>query len=235
MIGYNAESTSMAKYFPIVLVATASIAVAGAVISYRLSHAGSVAQGYRMEIRAIDTKTEHVRGSNEAPVTLEEFGDFECPPCGALSKIVKELEKDCGSSLRVVFRHHPLEMHPHAMEAAIAAEAAGVQGRFWEMHDLLYAEQADWSKANNVPGVFVDYATRLQMDVEKFKRDVQSPEVKARVASDQARAALLNVRSTPTLFINNSPVPRPFYSRDRLRVAIDIVKPIPGETSRPAN
>lgn len=188
-----------------------------------------------MEIRAIETKNEHVRGSNDAPVTLEEFGDFECSPCGALSNIITELEKDCGATLRVVFRHYPLETHPHAMEAAIAAEAAGVQGRFWEMHDLLYAEQADWSKAANVQGVFVGYATRLQLDVEKFKKDAQSPEAKARVASDQARAALLNIKSTPTLFINNSPVPRPFYSLERLRVAIDIVKPIPDKTSRSAN
>src|SRR4051812_15685585 len=104
----------MAKYIPIAFVATASIAVAGALIFYRLNHPGFHATGYPIAIRANDAKAEHVRGSNEAPVTLEEFGDFECPPCRALNNVVKELEKDCGSTLRVVFRHYPLEMHPHA-------------------------------------------------------------------------------------------------------------------------
>src|SRR4051794_18036201 len=80
----------------------------------------------------------HVRGGERAAVTLEEFGDFQCPPCGILSTTLQKVEKDYGDRIRVIFREFPLTMHAHAMTAASAAEAAGLQGRFWEMHDILF-------------------------------------------------------------------------------------------------
>ena len=90
----------------------------------------------------------HVRGVESAPVTLEEFGDFECPPCGGLYPILKDIEREYGDRLRVVFRQYPLsQIHKHAYDAARAAEAAGVQGKFWEMHDLLYEKQSEWTVA----------------------------------------------------------------------------------------
>ena len=89
----------------------------------------------------------HIRGNPDAPVTLEEFGDFQCPPCGSFAAFAEELLKEYDSRLRIVFRHFPLTAHEHAREASLAAEAAGLQGHFWEMHDVLYREQAAWSKA----------------------------------------------------------------------------------------
>src|SRR5438067_8156008 len=148
----------------------------------------------------------HVRGNPDAPVTLEEFGDFQCPPCGNIAVFIDELVKEYGPRLRVVFRNFPLPNHKHAREAALAAEAAGLQGRFWEMHDVLYREQAVWSKAPNVRELFESYAGTIGLDVDKFKKDMDGEQVKARVEADRQRGQSLGIQITPTLFINNQPL-----------------------------
>lgn len=163
----------------------------------------------------------HVRGQADALVTIEEFGDFECPPCAGLSRSIAMLKDDYGVRLRVIFRHSPLEKHPHALAAAYAAEAAGLQGRFWEMHDLLYQEQRTWHYATNVEPLFTGYAQRLGLDVERFQRDSVSEEAKARVAADRERAAALGITETPTLFINDRALPSSHLQPDRLRGAIE--------------
>lgn len=92
----------------------------------------------------------HIRGATDAPVVLEQFGDFECVPCFVLWPALKNLEKDFARSLSITFRQHPLPQHHHAMEAAQASEAAGLQGKFWEMHDALYLKRAKWVREDNV-------------------------------------------------------------------------------------
>lgn len=163
----------------------------------------------------------HVRGQADALVTIEEFGDFECPPCAGLSRSIAKLKDDYGVRLRVIFRHSPLEKHQHALAAAYAAEAAGLQGRFWEMHDLLYQEQRTWHYATNIQPLFTSYAQRLGLDVERFRRDSVSEEAKARVAADRERAASLRITETPTLFINDLALPSTHLQPDRLRSAIE--------------
>jgi len=112
-------------------------------------------------------------GSSNAPVTLEEFGDFECPPCGLLHPILKNLEGEFGpAKLRIVFREFPLvPTHVHALAAARAAEAAGLQGKFWEMHDMIYENQKAWHEAFDVRPIFEGYATKIGLDLEQFRRD----------------------------------------------------------------
>ena len=111
------------------------------------------------------TESIHVRGAAKAPVTLEEFGDFQCPPCGKLAGPTKQLEESYGSQLRLIFRQFPLvAWHAHAQEAALASEAAGFQGRFWEMHDLLYTNQNSWSQSGDVTSMFAGYATPLGLN-----------------------------------------------------------------------
>jgi len=166
-------------------------------------------------------ETVHFRGNPEAPVTLEEFGDFQCPPCGNLSVFIEELAKEYGPHLRVVFRNFPLPNHKHAREAALAAEAAGLQGRFWEMHDVLYREQAVWSKADNVPALFNGYAGMIGLNLDQFKKDVDGGKTKARVDSDHERGDSLGVQSTPTVFINNRQVGPNDKTPDDLRATID--------------
>ncbi|HKP05277.1 MAG TPA: thioredoxin domain-containing protein [Chthoniobacterales bacterium] len=163
----------------------------------------------------------HVRGEARAPVTLEEFGDFQCPPCGRVAKDLKEIEKDYGSRLRVIFHQFPLDMHAHAREAAFASEAADRQHRFWEMHDMLYQEQETWSKAADVPALFREYAGKIGLDLERFEKDIKDPEVAAKVDADQKVGLARGVASTPTLFINKTLVPATSLNSTAVRQAID--------------
>jgi protein-disulfide isomerase len=154
-------------------------------------------------------------------VTLEEFGDFECPPCGNLSSTLEKIEQDYGARLRVVFRECPLAMHKHAFDAACAAEAAGLQGRFWEMHDLLYRNRFIWPRAADIRAAFNDYAKTLGLGVEGFSKDMDSDKVKVRIASDQERARSLGVDRTPVLFVNDHRVPETSMNPVGLQAAID--------------
>ena len=168
-----------------------------------------------------NTDSAHIRGNPDAPVTLEEFGDFQCPPCGKFSEFVEELLKEYNSRLRLVFRNFPLSGHEHAREAALAAEAAGLQGKFWEMHDTLYREQDTWSKAPNVRELFESYAGTIGLNVDQFKKDVDGDKARERVDSDRALADFLGVKATPTLFINNRPVDPKDKNPEGVRAAIN--------------
>ena len=168
-----------------------------------------------------NTDSAHIRGNPNAPVTLEEFGDFQCPPCGKFSEFVEELLKEYNPRLRLVFRNFPLSGHEHAREAALAAEAAGLQGKFWEMHDTLYREQETWTKAPNVRELFESYAGTIGLDVDQFKKDMDGDKARERVDSDRALADFLGVKATPTLFINNRPVEPKDKNPEGVRAAIN--------------
>ena len=212
----------MKRYLPFVIMAAVAVLTAGAgAILYRAKQRPS-AVGSMTATSPGQHEAEplHVRGDPDAPVTLEEFGDFQCPTCATVSALIGQLEQDYGHRLRVVFRHYPLAMHSHASEAALAAEAAGLQGRFWEMHDLLYKNQAVWSKASDVRPLFTEYARSLGLDVERFAKDSNSDEVKARVFWEGQQGVSRGVKNTPTLFINGRELGPPF-SPERLRAEID--------------
>jgi protein-disulfide isomerase len=144
----------------------------------------------------------HVRGDPKAPVTLEEFGDFECMPCFILWPALRNLEHDFGDRLAVIFRNNPMPQHSRALDGARAAEAAGLQGKFWEMHDLLYLQRATWTRAADPRTEFAEFARRLQLDVERFNKDIAGEEVAKRVAADRERSAALGLDRTPVVFIN---------------------------------
>lgn len=164
----------------------------------------------------------HARGSAKAPVIIEEFGDFECPPCGALYPLMKKIEADYDEEkLRIVFRQFPLpQIHKHAIVAAYAAEAAGFQGRFWEMYDKLYTDQATWSKAPDARTFFVDYARDIGLDMNRFISDMNSPQAEVRVRFDYERGISLGVSGTPTIFLNGRLLPPEATDKD-LRAMID--------------
>ena len=168
-----------------------------------------------------NTDSAHIRGNPDAPVTLEEFGDFQCPPCGKFSEFVEELLKEYNPRLRLVFRNFPLSGHEHAREAALAAEAAGLQGKFWEMHDTLYREQETWTKAPNVRESFESYAGTIGLNMDQFKKDMDGDKARERVDSDRALADFLGVKATPTLFINNRPVDPKDKNPEGVRAAIN--------------
>jgi protein-disulfide isomerase len=143
------------------------------------------------------------KGAASAPVVLEEFGDYQCPPCGLLHPVLKKIEDDYGPRVRVVFRNLPLQsIHKNAFSAARAAEAAGVQNKFWQMHDMIYENQKDWKDSPEPRPLFTNYASRLGLDVEKFKADMDKTEVGARIVADLRRADSLGVKGTPTILLN---------------------------------
>ncbi len=175
----------------------------------------------RPTVAQLGAEPPHTIGPANAPVTLEEFGDFQCPPCGLLHPVLKDMEKEFGSQLRVIFRNFPLaQAHPHAISAARAAEAAGMQGKFWEMHDMIFENQRTWHSAFDARPTFEGYAVKLGLDMGKFRRDVVSSAVDQRIALDGRRASALGVTGTPTVFMNGREVPFESLPPERLRPLI---------------
>lgn len=152
---------------------------------------------------------------------LEEYGDYQCPSCGALFHELKTLEKDYGDQIKFVFRQFPLQGHKHAGIAARAAEAAALQGKFWEMHDMIYQNQLNWTVAEDARPIFLQYAQMLNLDVARFTRDLDNPEVAARVEADSERGKLAGVQGTPTLFINGRELRPEVMTDEGLRAALD--------------
>jgi protein-disulfide isomerase len=147
----------------------------------------------------IDPDRDHIRGSAAAPVTLVEYGDYECPYCGQAEPVVRELLDSFGDDVRYVWRHLPLnDVHPNAQMAAEAAEAAGAQGAFWPMNDMLLRHQ-DALTADDLTG----YAEELGLDVERFWDELRRRKYADRVAEDVASADASGVAGTPTFFINS--------------------------------
>jgi len=149
----------------------------------------------------------HVRGNASAPVTLVEFGDYQCPSCGYYHPIVDELLRRYPEKVKLEFHHYPLiQMHPHALAAAMAVEAAGDQGKYWEMHDLVYTHQREWSAMPNPESEFLAFAAQLGLDANKFMRSVKSTDVEKRILEDIQRGSNLKVGGTPSFFINGRSV-----------------------------
>ena len=143
---------------------------------------------------------DHVQGSAKAPVTLVEYGDYECPYCGEAYSVVKELQERLGDQMRFVFRNFPLaQAHPHAEHAAEAAEAAAAQGKFWEMHDMLYENQDALEDED-----LVRYARALHLDVPRFVKEMEAGTYTERVREDFRSGVRSGVNGTPTFFINGA-------------------------------
>jgi protein-disulfide isomerase len=138
-----------------------------------------------------------VIGPEDAPVTVVEFSDFQCPFCGRVVGTMKQVEKEYGDQVKVVFKHLPLAMHQNAPQAHAAAQAAANQGKFWEMHDLIFSNQREMNTDK-----YIAYAKQLGLDVDQFKKDMSSPEVKKKIDADVAEAQRLGVTGTPGFFIN---------------------------------
>jgi protein-disulfide isomerase len=146
------------------------------------------------------SEADHSAGPDDAPVTLVEYGDYECPYCGMAHPIVKKAQRELGTQLRLVFRNFPLaEAHPHARLAAQAAEAAGAQGKFWEMHDMLFEHQ-EALEAEDLVG----YAQSIGLDTVKFTRHLEAETFAKRVRDDFRNGVKSGVNGTPTFFMNGA-------------------------------
>lgn len=147
---------------------------------------------------AVSAERDHVQGPDTAPVTLVEYGDYQCPYCGMAYPVVKSLQRALGKQLRFVFRNFPLsDSHPNAQHAAEAAESAGAQGRFWEMHDTLYENQDALDDRD-----LLSYGKRIGIDADRLARDLEEGAYEARVREDFRSGVRSGVNGTPTFFVN---------------------------------
>lgn len=167
----------------------------------------------------------HVTGENTKNVTLIEFGDYQCPACGQYFPIVQEVKKKYGNDISFRFANFPLvQIHPNAMVAARAAEAASLQNKFWEMHDLLFQNQSTWSSMSNPSPVFEQYAKSLDLDIEKFKQDSASAGVLATINADTAEAQSYGATGTPTFVLNGKKIDSPSSLEDFSKVIDEAIK-----------
>ncbi|MDO8435466.1 MAG: thioredoxin domain-containing protein [bacterium] len=172
--------------------------------------------------RAADvTASDWTKGPADARVTLIEYSDLQCPACGFFYPIVKQVSTEYGDRVRFAYRHFPLrQIHKNAELAARATEAAGKQGKFWEMHDLLFEKQSSWAQELAPTLLFMNYATSIGLDGEKFLSDFVLPEVRANVESDYQSGLDAKVEGTPTFFLNGFRISNP-QSYDEFKSVIE--------------
>ena len=219
---------TMKRLLPIfIIVAVLIVALGGAAMLMRAPEATQQAPlstaTPTKRVAPTDEQPVHFKGRVDAPLQLEEFGDYQCPPCGQFHPVVQRVLTKYGDRVRFSFRNFPLStVHKFAAEAARAAEAAGAQGKFWEMHDLLYERQQEWSKADDARPLFIKYAQELGLDVNRFTQDIDGAVAGMRVAQDQYVGRARGVTGTPSLFMNGRDVPfEQFNDYDKLCALID--------------
>lgn len=169
------------------------------------------------------TSADWIAGSSTAAITVVEYSDLECPACQAYhNSVLKRLVAEEGNKFRFVYRHFPLAQHKSAYAAALAAEAAGKQGKFWEMHDVIFEHQTEWSPTGvaSSTAAFAGYAKNLGLDMAKFAADVADPAVRTKIEGSAGSAVGMGVNSTPTFFVNGKSINNP-NSYEQFKAIID--------------
>lgn len=147
--------------------------------------------------------TQHTTGKGTSGVTIVEYGDYQCPSCGQYHPTIKQVLAKYGDQIKFQFRNFPLtSIHQNAFAAARAAEAAALQGKFWEMHDMLYETQESWSSSSDPTKIFDQFAQQLGLNVDQFKKDYGSNKVNDAINADLAEGTKLKITGTPTFFVN---------------------------------
>lgn len=155
-------------------------------------------------------ESDRIKGVSTAPVTLVEYSDFQCPACAQYHGIILKLQQELGDSLQFVYRNYPLrQIHINADLAARAAEAAGSQGKYWEMHDAIFQTQETWSEKDNAESIFIELATSLELNIDQFRTDLQSDTTKEKIQRDYTSGVDSGVTSTPTFFVNGEKIKNP--------------------------
>ena len=160
-------------------------------------------------------------GPDTAPLTIVEYSDFQCPACLAYYPVLKDIIAANPTKIKFVYRYYPIvSIHPNAIVSAQAAEAAGRQGAFWPMHDMLFDHQNDWKGVADPYSIFEGYAQSLKLDINKFKQDYSSADVRDKINGQLQAAADVGIRSTPTFFINGVQLTPPPSSLDEFKSII---------------
>ncbi len=162
--------------------------------------------------------------SADTVVTLEEFGDYQCPPCGQLHPTLKKLKQEYGANLNLIFRNLPLtKIHQNALAAAQAAEAARIQNRFWEMHDLLYENQSLWKDDINPRSIFIQFAKDLGLNTWEFTRAMDGKQIQIRIEADADAAAKQGIDGTPTILINGRQLRAEMTTPEGVRKGVEVM------------
>ena len=184
------------------LVALITVAIPAIVLSLILWDRKSETQFDQKASLSEITASDQVKGNQESKIELIEYSDFQCPACGAYYPYLKQITKEFSEQIRFVYRHFPLKQHKNAELAGRAAEAAGKQNKFWEMHDLLFENQNSWATSSKAENIFISLAQQLDLDIEKFQQDLGSEEIKNKVGNDLKNGLKVGVNATPTFFLN---------------------------------
>lgn len=204
-----------------IMLVTVVVLVGGVFFASKMGSPSSSATGNSIPVSDDQKKLlevvsdDYIKGNKEASVTLVEYLDFECEACGAYYPLVKQLAEEFKTDVRFVNRYFPLPGHKNGLPAALAVEAAARQGKYWEMHDKLFDEQKNWGEKQAAdPKIFEGYAQAIGLNMDQFKKDVASKEVKDRVERDKNSGTRLGVSGTPTFFLNGDKIPNPKTPED---------------------
>lgn len=194
-----------------------------------MSGGGTASSANSSTVEILEVKeTDWSKGKKDSPVVLIEYLDFECEACGAYYPLVKQLSEEFKNDVLFVSRYFPLPGHKNGLPAALAVEAAAAQGKYWEMHNLLFEKQREWGeKSAPAPDMFEEYALQLGLDMDKFKKDVNSQEVKKRVTSDRDAGVKLGIDGTPSFFLNGKKIQSPRSIEDFRALLRDAIAKAP--------
>ena len=201
------------------------LGILGLIIVVNKKDSGGSYAGDASKIITDGPIADHAFGNDQQKVVLIEYGDYQCPGCGAVFPSLKEITEAYKDKLTFVFRHFPLtNKHPNALAAATAAEAAGLQGKYYEYHDLLYENQKAWEAASSSDRgkFFEEYAKQLELNIEQFKTDLTSSDISAKISRDRSTGKNFGVSSTPTLVLNGETVSQDIvFDKDKLKKLIE--------------
>jgi protein-disulfide isomerase len=218
------DQSQMKRYLPFVIIAAVLVTAVGVGL---LMFRSSQPQPPPTPTPASGSRATSNGPASKGVVTIDEYGDYQCPPCGGLHPILRTLKGEYGSRIQIAFHHYPIiQLHPHALEASYAAAAAGLQGKFWEMHNMLYDNQSVWSQVGDLRPILINFARQIGLDVPRFTRDMDGLQVVTIVSEDTRRANALGVNSTPTIFINDQLIPNENLTVDGLRKEINQRLPV---------
>lgn len=183
-------------------------------------------------LSAIANMEDWSKGATSSAVTLVEYSDFQCPACASYYPLVKELSEKYKNDVTFIYRHFPLiQIHINADFAAQASEAAGKQGKFWDMHDMLFDKQNEWANVRNGEEVFTSYAKEIGLDLEKFKTDFKSEEVRRKINEHYKSGMKSGVTGTPTFFLNGEKIQSPNSKEAFEKLLVDAINLKNGNTT----
>lgn len=222
------------KFVLVIVISTVLLLIGGFIFTSKTGSSSSTNSNYKKLLEVVSD--DYIKGNKNASVTFVEYLDFECEACAFYYPLIKQLAGEFKNEVRFVNRYFPLPGHQNGLPAALAVEAAGRQGKYWEMHNILLGNQKSWGeKKSPEPAIFESYAKQIGLNMDQFKKDVNSPAVRDRVNRDKDSGTKLGISGTPTFYLNGEKLPNPRSVEDlKKTIQAAILKiPKPSITSTP--